>query len=306
MDFQRLQYFMQTVHSGNISRAAEKLHIAQPSLSVQLQKLEDEVGGRLFERTSRGVVLTNLGRILYRHTERLLQRVDDMKEDLRSGVSGDAGEIRIGTINSIGLYFLPRILKSFINDYPLIEPRVHFQESDQILERLLHRDFDLALVARNQEFAGVVNIPLAEDPLVLVGAPDTELAQKGAVEVEELTDKPFISFAPEIPTGALINQFLSARGVTPKSIMTTDQVGTIIKMVEIGMGVAFLPNMVLGGHIKEGNLAPIEVKNCKMERTIYACLLERQGMQTPRQVQAFLDILKAHVKEIMSELSWKK
>src|SRR5207253_1308253 len=155
MQIHQLRYFCAVARTGSFTRAAQHEHLAQPSLSQQVRKLEDELGSRLFDRLGRSVRLTQLGEAFLPRAEAILRQLADAKTEIQEMAGTERGKLMIGSIPTIAPYFLPSCLASFARAFPQIQVNVVEEVTSELLTRLQNGVIDLALVA--------LPVPLADE-----------------------------------------------------------------------------------------------------------------------------------------------
>ena len=247
MELHQLKCFHAVVEEGGFKRATARLHVTQPALSYQVKQLEQELNTRLFDRRPGGVSLTEAGRVLMQHAQLVFESVRHAESAVHELGDGVVGEIRIGVVNTVGLYFLPQVLGAMRTSYPEALPTLLCRrDSNQILDELLHNRLDLAIVADPRPDRRMAYETLVEEPFWLVCGRKHPLFGRSRVSSSELKGLQFVSISPELPTGTLIQQYLGHAGINVRSIVISDNLELVKKMVELGLGVALLPNMILG------------------------------------------------------------
>jgi DNA-binding transcriptional LysR family regulator len=264
MELYQLKCFLAIVDEGGFNRATTRLHITQPALSYQIKQLEQELGVTLFHRRPRGVSPTNVGRVLHQHAQEIMECVRKARRAVEAQTEGVAGEIRIGTVNSVGIYLLPPVLQKMREKFPKARPTVLYRNSNEIMEALLSNKVDLALVANPRPDRRLQQETIVTEQISLVCGRSHQFFGRTSVKPAELNGLPFVSLTPENPTGQLIRELLAKLGVNIELVVSTDNVETVKKMVEVGLGLGFLPNMVTAPYIScnkkiKGSLARIEV-----------------------------------------------
>ena len=236
----RLRCFQMVVEEGGFKRATLRLHITQPALSYQIKHLEEEMGALLFDRRPGGVSLTAAGRLLFAHAQRVNGAVQEAQRAVKD-IS--AGEVRIGTVNSIGTYFVPHLLASLRERCAAARP-VLYRESDEFIEAMLASRIDLAILANPRVDKRLRYEKLFEENVSLVAARSHPLFGATQVRPAQLEGARIIALSEQTPTGLLIHRYLDRLGVTVEPVVLSESVEMIKRMVEIGMGAAFLPDMV--------------------------------------------------------------
>ena len=238
----RLRCFEVVVEEAGFKRATARLHITQPALSYQMKHLEEEMGVQLFHRRPGGVCLTDAGRLLYTHVQRVsavLRRARRAIEELPA-----VGEVRIGTVNSIGTYFLPQVLGALRQRHEAMRPVPYRSRSDDSIEALLASQVDLAILADPRVDRRLRYETLFEERVSLVSGRSHPFFGVRAVRAEQLKSAALVALSPQTPTGALTRKYLDRLGLAVDPVATADDVETVKRMAEMGMGAAFLPDMV--------------------------------------------------------------
>lgn len=296
MELHQLRCFLAVIDEGGFNRATTRLHITQPALSYQIKQLEGELGTSLFHRRPGGVSPTEAGRILSQHARNVMESVRRAQRAVEELAEGVVGEIRIGTVNSVGIHFLPHVLWSIRERYPAIRPSVLYRRSDTILEALLSGRIDLAMVANPKSDRRLRMETVIEEKVSLVCGRSHPFFDRRAVRPSELKGVQFVSLSAENPTGSAIQEHLVRLGVNVEPVVSTDNVETVKKMVEVGLGVAFLPDMVTASDIAcngvaAGRLVRIDVGPPLTRRIV---LVTWKNFEMSRATAAFCDELRLH------------
>lgn len=296
MELRQLQCFVAVVEEGGFNRATTRLHMTQPAISYQIKLLEADLDVPLFYRRSRGITPTEAGRILYQHAQLIQATVRKAQQALERLSDGVAGEVRIGTVNSVGVYFLPEVLHSMRIKQPSARPTVLYRNSYEITDALLANQVDLALVANPKPDRRLEMETIVEERISLVCGQGHPFYGRQSVKPTELRGQPFATLTSENPTGQIVRDYLAKLGVNVDIVVSTDNVETVREMVEAGLGVAFLPDMVTSrGTPCEGkplgSFARVRVDPPLTRRIVLATW--KQFKPTPA-VSAFIDELKVH------------
>lgn len=242
MDLRSLKVFLDAVEHGSLSKAAARNFITPSAVSQQLKALEEELGTSLLIRERSGVSQTEAGRVVAEHARALLGRVERIISDVKALEGKVAGNLRIGSIYSVGLYFLPPYISEFIRTYPDAHIHMTYLRSDDIASRVASGALDLGAVAYPRASEGLTVVSVGEDPIVLVVPAGHRLAGRPDVAPSEIADEPFIAFHHETPTGAAIQRFLSSAGVRVRITHEFDNIDTIKRAVEVGAGISLVPS----------------------------------------------------------------
>jgi DNA-binding transcriptional LysR family regulator len=251
MELRHIRYFITVAEELHFSRAAERLHIAQPPLSQQIQQLEAELGVELFHRkTKRQVQLTEAGRVFLQEAYQLLERLESAIQVTQRTGRGEIGQLRVGFVSPAIYSVLPVILQEF---------RQRFPDVELVLQELTTAEQEQALRDRRID-VGFVYLPLADSDLsylciqketLMVALHQTHhLAQQEAIAIQSLANEPFILFPRHLGVGLYdgIMALCELGSFTPKIAQEAIQMQTIIGLVATGMGVAIVPSSLQNLH----------------------------------------------------------
>ena len=289
MDLGQLEAFVQVANQHSFSRAAEALFLTQPSVTARIQALERDLGERLFERSGRGVRLTEVGACFLPHAERVLQALHAGRDAIDALRNLQSGSLILASATTVSTYILPGLLKTFRSRFPRVEVSVRTGRSEQVLQMLLADEAQVGLV-RAVYHQDVETRGLIEDELILVANGDHELADAGTISVEQLGDHPFIFFDRNSSYYSLAQGLFRQHGVVPRTQMELDSMEATKKMVEEGLGIALLPRIALDRELDTGSLREIEIEGMpNMSRQI--ALISRRSRPLGPVAQAFVDIV---------------
>jgi DNA-binding transcriptional LysR family regulator len=244
MDLRRLRSFVAAAEELSFNRAAQRLRIAQPPLSNQIKQLEEELGVRLFERTSRGVRMTEAGEALLEEARRIFVQVDQTVNLVRRVGYGAVGRLTLGFVPSASNEVLPPILHSFRDRYPDVELFLREMRPDRVVQRLHDKQIDVGFLYLPLDDASLNIECVSREPLVLALAESHPLASKARVELQALAEEPFILPA-RYPMPGLYGQVTEVcrqAGFVPKAVQKDVWLmQTIVGLVAGGIGVALVP-----------------------------------------------------------------
>lgn len=249
MDLRRLRHFNVLAETLNFSRAAERLHIAQPALSVSIQKLENELGTKLFERTPGGVLLTMAGQAALVEARRLLYHGEQLQRTVRAAADGTGGRLRIGFVGSTIYRLVPTLVPSFRAQYPDVQLVLREATSAAIIAMLNEEALDLGIVRTPLLQAhGATLQTLQRDRLLLALPADHPLAAREPLALADLAREPFIMYSATDAAGlhAHAMSACEAAGFAPDIAQEATQVPTVLALVESGLGVALVPEVMRG------------------------------------------------------------
>ena len=243
MNLRQLQQFVTLAECGNFHRAAERLHMAQPPLSVSIRKLEDGLGGPLFERTGSGVLLTPAGQAMLEDARSTLRHAQQCRQAVQHAHAGTGGRLRLGIVGSATYALLPRLIPSLRARYPQIALELTEATSSEILEGLLAHRFDAGLLRYPVlDPSGFDLTPLDRDDFVLAVSASSPLAERDAIALHEAAQEPFIMYPrAKVPgLSALAMMRCQASGFAPRVAQEASQVQTIMSLVASGLGVGLV------------------------------------------------------------------
>jgi len=252
VELHQLLCFVAVLEEGGFKRATARLGITQPALSYQIKQLEEELGTQLFHRRPGGVEPTEAGRVLVEHAHKVITAVREAHQAVRELSGGVTGEVRIGTVKCVGVYFLPQVLWEIRSKHPLVRPKLVYRNGDELIESLLANRLDVAMVLDAPSDPRLQHRPVFEEPISLVSGLGHPFFGRPSVEVAELQGAQFVLLSPESSTGALIRRYLDRLGIPAVPAYTADDVQTVKSLVEGGMGVTFLPDMATAEDVADG------------------------------------------------------
>lgn len=267
-NFNHFYYFYEVARHGSFTAAARDLLISQSTLSIQVKQLERDLAGPLFDRRKGGVDLTEAGSVAFQAAERVFQEIDRLQSSLRETERSFKGRLRLGTVNSIGIYVLPQVLTAFKAEFPDVETKIDFKEAEKIFELLYGGKIDFAIIPWNRRYPELTGITVSQNKLFLVGPPGHPLANRGNVSPRDLEPHPFVGYEEGMQTRSLIDALFKRMSVSVQYTIESDNSATIKHMVMAGMGLAFLPDIAVSSELRRGQLVRIDVPPMMMSRDI--------------------------------------
>ena len=248
MEVHQLRYFCAVAKHGTFTRASEIEHVAQPSLSQQIQKLEAELGSRLFDRLPRSAKLTVFGKAFLPKAERILRELEAAKTELLEMAGDEKGDVVLGIIPTIAAYVLPKLLKGFTKRHPMVGVKIVEEITPTLLERLHQGTIDMAVLALPIAGSDLISKELFEERFYAVLPQGHRHAMRESVSLVELNHEPFLL----LKEGHCFRDSLIAAcrksKMSPKVIFESGQFATILAMVSAGMGVSAVPAMAAQPH----------------------------------------------------------
>lgn len=255
MTVESLKTFCDLVETSSFARAARLNFVTQSAVSQQLRTLERHYDCRLIDRgPRRDLRMTEAGKLLYAEAKTALERLTVVEQRLRHRPDVVTGPVTIASVTSVGLHTLPGPMKAFLRAYPQVNLRLLYRRTDEIYQACLDRAVDLGIVAIPARRPQLELVPLRPDELVLACPPVHPLARAARPTAASLRGERFIAFDRDIPTRRMVDRFLRARHVTVVIAMELDNIETIKRSVEAGLGLSILPRPALENEIKAGTL----------------------------------------------------
>ena len=287
MQLQDLSTFMTVASERSFSAAAKRLHRTQPAVSQGIRRLEEELGERLFDRSSRNGTLTEAGRLLQDFAVRLLRVASDAESAIRELQQVRRGRIVIGA-NEAAVHSLLPFLERFSQQHPQAMVDVRRVASRQIATELLNRSLDFGVLTFQPGDKGLHAIPLWRDELVLLTHPDHPLASRRRVSLEEVGRQVVIAHNDPSPARERVLRLYERRHAPINIQVSLPSLDGIKRAVEMGLGVAVLPRRCALTEISRGHLVAIHVPGLSSPRQVR--LVFRRGGELSHAAQAFLEI----------------
>lgn len=289
MHIETLKVFCDIIESGSFSYAASQNFVTQSAVSQQVRSLEDKYDCRLIERGRAGVKPTTAGQILYNASKEIVRRFIELENRLREIGSIVAGSIRVGTVYSVGLHELPPYLTEFLRAYPAVNVHLEYLRANRIYEDLVEGKIDLGVVVYPAKRSQIMTIPFRHDELVLVVPPDNPLAKLNKIHVNQLDGQRFVGYERDISTRKAADHILREHGVKPQYTMEFDNIETIKRAVEIGLGVAIVPRPTVEHETVRGSLKMLEFHEGPFTRPL--AIISKRGRELSLAVRKFVEVL---------------
>jgi LysR family hydrogen peroxide-inducible transcriptional activator len=283
MEFNQLRYVCAIAETGSFSRAAERCHVAQPSLSQQVLKLEEDLGAKLFDRLGRSIRLTEAGRAFLPHARSILHQMEAARTGVEEKRKDVRGSVAAGVIPTIAPYLLPRYTASFAKKYPEARLRIVEETTPVLVESLRNLSIDLAILAlplRHKEFE---LFPLRTEPLFAVLPKDHPRAGQKSLTLKDLRGEPFVMLRDGHCFRDLSVATCARARVTPRIVFESGQFSSLLGMVAAGIGVSLVPEMAID---RNAPCSYVRLSDIRATRTIVAAVLH--GRSFSRIQQSFL------------------
>lgn len=294
MDLRQLRYFVAAADAGSISRAASRLRIAQPSLSQQIRRLEEQVGRPLFDRLGRGVVLTEPGAALLPHARRILAQVEDLEATLRSSDVDGPGRLALGAIPTMAPYLVPPLLARIRRAHPACEVVIREDLTQNLVEAVADTELDLAITSTPIVNDSVEVEVIGREPMLVVAPAAHPFASDDGVALPALRDQPAVTLHEMHCLGRQVDEFCAARRIASNVVCRMTQVETLLEFVRLGLGVSIMPRMVATHDRSAGRVYLPFLRSPPMREI---ALVWRRGRSRSSVAQECAEALRAQVKE---------
>ncbi|MBP6001952.1 MAG: LysR family transcriptional regulator [Pyrinomonadaceae bacterium] len=270
MHIETLKVFCDLVDLESFSLAAERNFITQSAVSQQIRTLEDKFKRRLLERVRgrRDVKLTSTGEVFYRESKKVLDSFDQLQESLRGVVGKIGGTVKIATVYSVGLHELPPKVREFMTKFPSAKIDLEYSRTTRVVRDVLNGTVELGIIAFPEPRRGLTIVEMANNRLVLIAPPDHKLAAKKRVKTSDLDGQDFVLFERDVPTRKATDKILKEHGVEVSKVAEFDNIETIKRAVEVGFGLAIVPEPTVSGASQSDKLAVIELAEKYWVRTV--------------------------------------
>ncbi|KZZ83657.1 LysR family transcriptional regulator [Bacillus sp. SJS] len=262
MDLKQLRYFCIIAEEGQVTRAAKKLHMAQPPLSYQLKSLEEELGVLLMERNGKKMELTEAGTILYERANSLLLQMEAAVSEVKEAGEGLSGLLSIGCVKT-GFSYIPERIRFFREQYPNVSFRLHEGDSYRLAEDVRNRSIELALVRLPLDLNDFDCLPLSKDPFAAI-VPE-HLEMNSTIDMADLSELPLMLLHRVSGIGLfelVVNAF-QKHGLKPAIVCQCPDAAMLMALVREGVGVAILPESTLRSFPNSG-LKAVPIRNSEL------------------------------------------
>jgi len=286
---QQLKLFEAVFRHASYTRAAEEWHLTQPAVSIQIKRLEEQVGIPLFEQVGKKIFPTAAGKTMYEASHDILTRVDELKNEVEALKGEFKGVLQLSVITT-SKYFMPHLLGIFLSRYPEVEPRLVFTNRAKIYQRLLNNEDDFVVMGQiPEDQQQLETYPFLENILVPVAHPDHPLATKKNVSLQQLASERFIVREPGSGTRLVFDRLLKKNGLMLEPYMELGSSEAIKQAVMAGLGLAMLSLHSLRLEQAANKLVVLDVEGFPIKRRWYAGHLK--GKKLSLVARTFLDFI---------------
>ena len=270
MQIETLKIFCDLVETQSFSQAAERNFVTQSAVSQQIRTLEEKFKRRLLERVRgrRDLHLTPAGEAFYEASREVLRAYGQLEENMRVLTGTVSGTVRVATVYSVGLHELPPVVREFMALYPQAKIDLEYSRTTRVVRDVTSGAVELGIVAYPEKKRGLEVVELGGDRLVLICPPGHPLSRRKKVRAVELNEQDFVLFERDVPTRRATDRLLRSHGVNIRRVAEFDNIETIKRAVEVGLGLAIVPRLSVKDERKVGRLAVVELAEPEWTRTV--------------------------------------
>jgi DNA-binding transcriptional LysR family regulator len=288
MELHSLQVFLTVATEKSFSRAAEKLYRTQPAVSLAVQRLEQELGEKLIDRSGKDLILTDAGRSVLEYARRFQSLQLELDNSLAELRDNSAGRLTVGANESTALYLLKHI-ERYRELYPKVKVQIRRSLSSKIPGELMDGNLELGIISYDPGDERLKSKVIFIDALAFVVSPSHRLAHRKTVSISDLGDESFIAHNVLSPYRDVVVREFQSHKVPLRMDVEMPTIETIRRLVQHNIGVAFLPRMCVEQEIEQGVLCEVRVKELHVERKIRLIWPTRRALS--HAAKAFLEVV---------------
>ncbi len=290
MNIDHLKAFVETVQLSSISKAADRLHLTQPAVSLQIQSLESSIGYQLLTRSNRGVQLTEYGKVFYSYAQSFLSLWDNLQHDLKNIQAGNTAPLQVGTCPAIGQYALPCAIYLFKQKFPQIRISVQSMTSEAILNEIRDHTLQIGFLEGTPAVSDLYVHVVLQSELMLVGKPNNHLQ---TITLGDLTSLPLVLTPDTCDVRRSLKKNLAQYKMDDQKLqpfLELDGLESVKSAILSGHGLSFFPYLAIKKELFSGELQPVEIKDAKLEITF--SMVWRKDETLSEQGNKFVDFIK--------------
>jgi len=294
MELRHLELMKTVDEEGSLTRAAEKLYLSQSALSHQLKELETQLDAPVFHRMNKKLVLTPVGKVVLKSAKRILKEVKKAEWEIKRQISGDTGSIRIATECYTCYHWLPRMLKGFNRDFPLVEIEIFPEATRKPVAELLKGKLDVAITSQVPNNPKLQFKELFTDELVAVVSNDHPWREKSYVTARDFKDQDLIIHSLPLESVTVFHKVLIPADIEPQKVIPIQLTEAAVEMVKAGLGVGVMARWAVKPYLNSGQVSIVPVTKKGLYRTWYAVMIMNLNM--PNYIHHFIDQMAREMK----------
>lgn len=294
MELHYLKLFNTLASEHSFSKTADALFISQPAVSMQIKKLETDLGLKLFDKIGRKIYLNENGKLLYEYTKKIFELVDEARSQLNHCSGTVNGIVNIGASNTPGTYILPAILGDYMEMHPMVECKLHIANTYEIEHMILDNQVDFAINGGNIPYCGRISVEkLSEDDIIFVTAPGGKLSECDVITRKDLIDCRFVTHERNSMLYKQLEYILKELELPVNITMTLGSIDAIKQAVSAGLGLSAIPRSAVRTELKYKLLKPLKIKD--REWMYPYNLIYYKGKYISPAVNTLMELVKLHM-----------
>lgn len=291
MTLRHIKIFLTVCECGNnLTKAAEKLFIAQPSVSFAIHELEDFYGVKFFDRISRRLYITEAGKMFWNYASHIASLFEDMEKNIRDW--DKLGVLRIGSSITVGSQLMPSYVKTFSESYPTIDVRVFIERSEKMEQMLLRNELDFAVIEGIVHEPNLIGEEYMTDSLTVICPAEGSFAQGEIISIETFIQQRFLLREHGSGTRETFEHALEASGFTVAPVWESVSTTALVNAVINGLGIAVLPHRMVQGALRQGLIHSIHVKGLEFSRKFR--IVYHKNKYLTEAARAFIELCKTY------------
>jgi DNA-binding transcriptional LysR family regulator len=287
MELRDLEIFLALVNHLNFTHAAQEIHLSQPSVSVRIRQLQEELEVKLFEQIGKKIVLTEAGRLFETQARRVVTAQSDARQVMEAYRGLEHGSLRIAASTTPGMYLVPRVVAEFKRQHPKIAIRLSIKNTRQVEEDIIKNEFDIGFVGGHLISDEVEAVPWRTDELVLVISPSHSLVRRKQIKPSDLKREIFINREPGSATQAAIEKHLPAPNPAVTATLELGNPESVKQVVMSGLGIAFLSRSAIETELKSKRLVARRIQGVHIDRELR--IIYRKGKHLSLAANALIE-----------------
>src|SRR5690554_6770592 len=300
MELRQLRYFVAACEAGSLLKASGRLHVAQPALGQQITALEQELGARLLERSSRGVTPTEAGKVFLEHARVVLADAERARLAVRESATVPRGEVELGLTTTVALAATMPILSACRDQLPGVKLKIVEAYSGFLRERLLSGRLDLALLYDDVQETGLSKFPLLDDQLVLVSEPLSDLPHE--ISMAGLAGLPLVLPGRKHGLRRIIEDACALQGLELNVVAEIESLSSVKRATEAGIGHTILPLGAVAEEAKQGRLQTTEITSRQMARRVVCTINTTRPSSVAR--DAVIQLILRVIRDMVESGAW--
>ncbi len=286
MDLNRLRGFYTVVKQGGFTAAAQRLRLSQPSISLQVKNLEQEMGLRLLQRHPRGVTPTREGQVLYEMAQKLFETEEEIDAVFSGQAQYEGTSLRVSTNQSIATHLLPPLLEKYRGLFPKVEINIHNMRTAGIISSVEKAQTDVGIILIDPQSEDLEARPVAPCEMILITPVDHPLSHRRKVSLVDITEYPFLSYTQESGIRRFIDQPFDHRKLKTSVSMALGSTDLIINYVGLGYGISIIHNLNIDAARRDLHIRSLKAHYPRQ----YIYLVTRRGEELTPAVRGFCEL----------------